>query len=132
VRRDHPLADLADRFAAAGVTTLAVLGPDRQLEGVVTLTDVEQHLDADDLDHLTAATVLRPVPAVHAGDPLHRLLDALAETGVERLPILGHGTGPSPVGWLSSADLLRLLRGPGTSPAPARATRFRVRSSPAD
>ncbi|UTI63043.1 chloride channel protein [Paraconexibacter antarcticus] len=119
VRWDRALTDLAGRFADTGTSTLAVMGPDRQFEGIVTLTDVEQHLDADDVAHLTAGTVLRPAPTVHQGDALHELLDALAQTGVESLPIFDRSTAGAPTGWLGSADVLALIRGPDrTLPTP--------------
>jgi len=85
-----------------------VLGPERQLAGVITRYDLQKLLENRDRDTRPLGDVAQRDPVVaYADEPLRTVVYRMADTGFTRLPVVENSEHGTLVGMISLNDLLR-------------------------
>jgi chloride channel protein, CIC family len=106
-----PLTRVAEELAARNISGAPVCGPDGEVVGIVSKSDLAEAFGAAG-DGLVAADVMTPSPlAVAPTDPLERAIGLMAFEGVHRL--LVRDRSGALLGIVTSMDVVRELAGYG-------------------
>ena len=105
--RSAPLAEVAERLTTEARQFACVVGTSGRLHGVVTLTDLAQHLGGNELDGLVIAEDLARPAAVTASpdEGLDLALGRMSRSWMDEIPVVDDGIL---VGTVSRKDVLTL------------------------
>jgi CBS domain-containing protein len=109
--RDQSLQEAASVLAHHDISGAPVCDREGNVLGMLTKTDLTEHLARDDVDESVERAMTKGALTVSADDPLDRAISLMAFEGVHRLVVLderGHLAGI-----ITSMDVLRELAGYG-------------------
>jgi CBS domain-containing protein len=123
VSEDTPLPEVAELLERADISGMPVVGPEGELVGVISRTDLARVRATDDLwarwPGLAARHLMtHPALTISADTPISAAVRRMEADHVHRLVVVGED-GRTPIGLISTTDIVRAMTGRvGSTPRP--------------
>jgi CBS domain-containing protein len=115
VDQDTPLPEVAEMLEAADISGMPVVGPEGELVGVISRTDLARVRATDDLwarwPGLAARHLMsHPALTISADTPIATAVRRMEADHVHRLVVVGDD-GRTPIGLISTTDIVHAMTG---------------------
>jgi CBS domain-containing protein len=115
VGQDTPLPEVAEMLEKADISGMPVVGPEGELVGVISRTDLARVRATDDLwarwPGLAARHLMtHPALTISADTPIVTAVRRMESDHVHRLVVVGDD-GRTPIGLISTTDIVRAMTG---------------------